>query len=87
MTERQTVAGAYDKIAAHEDLCAERYKNIHESLGDLKDSASTSKKTLWGVLLTLLGFMAVQLYTANDARLEALERPSPQVVVQQKNNP
>jgi hypothetical protein len=26
---RQTVAGAYDKIEAHEELCAERLKNLH----------------------------------------------------------
>lgn len=32
MEERQSVSGAYDKLKAHEDLCGERYKNIHGRL-------------------------------------------------------
>lgn len=64
-----TVAGAYEKIEAHEDLCAERYKNIHEKLGDLK---GTLNKAVWGivtVLISVIGWMAVQLWDGTQARI------------------
>lgn len=32
MSGDQTVAGAYAKIEGHEQLCAERYRNIHGRL-------------------------------------------------------
>lgn len=47
MTEKRTLAGAYQKIEAHEDLCAERYRNINASITDLK-----------GLLKWALGFVA-----------------------------
>ena len=63
MTDRQTVAGAYQKIEGHEELCAERYKNIGERLDEMKGGAKTQSRLLMGVLLSLLGWMAVQLVT------------------------
>jgi predicted negative regulator of RcsB-dependent stress response len=62
MSDRQTVAGAYAKIEAHEDLCAERYSNIHDKLGELRDDAKNTGRLVVGVLLALLGWMAVQLW-------------------------
>lgn len=62
MNERQTVAGAYEKIAGHEELCAERYRNIEEKLGDFK---GTLNKLVWGVmsiLVSVAGWMAVQMW-------------------------
>lgn len=62
LSERQTVAGAYQKIESHEELCAERYASIHEKLTDFK---GTLNKIVWGVisiLLSVVGFMAVQLW-------------------------
>ena len=35
MNERQSVAGAYQKIESHEELCVERYDRINEKLGEL----------------------------------------------------
>ena len=62
MAERKTVEGAYAKIESHEDLCAERYRTIHETLGDMKADAKTQNKLIIGVLLALVGWMGVQLW-------------------------
>ena len=63
MSERQTVAGAYQKIEGHEELCAERYKNIGDRLKEMQDAAKTQRNLLMGVLLSLLGWMALQIVT------------------------
>ena len=92
---RQTVAGAYARIDAHEDLCAERYGNIHRALADLskvqaaeraesaryrqerrsEEQAERDKrearerevrKILLGIVIAMVGWMAVQIY--NDLR-------------------
>lgn len=60
MTE-QTVAGAYAKIESHEELCAERYRAIFETLGDLKAKGDNHSKLLMGVLLSIAGFTVVTL--------------------------
>jgi hypothetical protein len=62
MSERQTVAGAYQKIESHEDLCAERYANINTTLGELKEGQRSHAKAAWGVVLALVAWMAVQLW-------------------------
>jgi hypothetical protein len=61
MMERQTVAGAFAKIENHEALCAERYRAIFEGLGDLRAKSESHSKLLWGVLLSIAGFLAVTL--------------------------
>lgn len=53
MSERKSVQGAYEKIESHEDLCAERYKNIHEAISDLKDGQK------WAIRLGLGTLAAV----------------------------
>lgn len=77
MTEepRQTVAGAYDKIEGHEALCAERYEGIKNSIGDLTKTADELKGTLkWSargiiaLLISILGWALVQLYTLQPLR-------------------
>lgn len=62
MNERQTVAGAYQKIESHEDLCAVRYAAIESKLGDLQGSAQRHERAAWGIVLALLAWMGVQLY-------------------------
>ena len=62
MSDQKTVAGAYAKIEAHEDLCSERYRAINETLGDLKAGQQNHSKAAWGLVLALLGWMAVQLW-------------------------
>lgn len=76
MSETKTVAGAYAKIESHEELCAERYAGIHSSLSDLKGVAKAQANVQWGVLLALLGFMAIQVWNGQQSRLERLERPA-----------
>ncbi|MDB5471312.1 MAG: hypothetical protein JWR84_2872 [Caulobacter sp.] len=66
--ERQTVAGAYMKIAAHEELCAERYRGINEKL-------SWVLRSLVGMLLALLAWALVQLYALEPLRSGRLELP------------
>lgn len=59
---RQTVAGAYAKIEGHEQLCAERYSNIHTGMADMK---ATLNKIVWLAASGLLGtaaWLAIQLY-------------------------
>lgn len=65
MTDRQSVAGAYQKIEAHEDLCAERYQNINNTLGELKAGQQDHRRAAWGIVLALLGWMAVQLWNGH----------------------
>lgn len=72
MTEKQTVAGAYAKIDAHEELCAERYKAIHGAIGDLKLGARWIIGLLSTVALSLIGWLAIQVY---DLNREASVRP------------
>jgi predicted negative regulator of RcsB-dependent stress response len=62
MNERQSVAGAYQKIESHEELCVERYDRINEKLGELTDGAKTQNRLMVSVLLALLGWMALQLW-------------------------
>ena len=59
--ERQTVAGAYLKIAAHEELCAERYRGINEKL-------SWVLRSLVCMVLALLAWALVQLYALEPLR-------------------
>lgn len=69
--DRQTVAGAYMKIAAHEELCAERYRGINEKL-------SWVLRSLVGMLLALLAWALVQLYALEPLRpREAHEHTRP----------
>lgn len=59
--ERQTVAGAYAKIGEHERECALRYLQLAQSLTDIKSDAKEHRSLLWGILLSVLGFVAVTL--------------------------
>lgn len=74
MNERQTVAGAYTEAAeakaelkAHEDLCAERYDRINETLGDLKAGQKQHGRAAWGIVLALLSWMALQVWNGQVA--------------------
>jgi hypothetical protein len=73
LTEKQTVAGAYAKIEAHEDICALRYKGIGDSIKELKDLIHWILAGVAMVAVSLIAWMAVQLFAANNARMTALE--------------
>jgi uncharacterized protein YbcC (UPF0753/DUF2309 family) len=61
--DSKTASGAFDRIKAHEDLCAERYANIHATLAEMKADAKVQNRLIIGVLLALVGWMGVQLWT------------------------
>lgn len=74
--ERQTVAGAYAKIEAHEDLCAERYRRIDGTLSRLEDGQANHSKAAWGIVVALVAWMGMQLYNEH-----AKATPAPVTVV------
>lgn len=76
MTEKQTVAGAYQKIDSHERECALRYKALEEGLGDLKQGA----KAIIGLLIVVLGWFAVEAWNGQKEAVAAVHRPAPQAV-------
>ena len=57
-------------MTAHEDLCAERYRTIAETLTDLKNDSKEHRKLLMTVLVGIAGsavlvLVAVVLKAAN----------------------
>ena len=61
MSSRPTAAGAYQMIAAHEVLCAERYRGLNEKL-------TLVLGTMASMVLALLGWALVQLYALEPMR-------------------
>lgn len=68
-SESKTVAGAYARIDGHEELCAERYDRIHDTLSDLKESQKELRKgqeghqrAAWGIVMALIAWMGIQLW-------------------------
>ncbi|QTC88118.1 hypothetical protein [Brevundimonas pondensis] len=70
MTDRQTVAGAYAKIDSHERECTLRYEALNNSIRDLKDGMKWVIRLAIGIMLSLIGWLAVQLWDANNARID-----------------
>lgn len=68
MEERQSVSGAYAKIEGHEALCAERYEGIKNAISDLKSTAKWSGRGIIALLVSILGWALVQLYTLQPLR-------------------
>lgn len=73
---KQTVAGAYAKIDAHEDLCAERYRNINTSLTALHNTVRGARSAGAAVALALIAWLATQVY---DKLAHPVFEPSPVV--------
>lgn len=46
----------------HEDLCAERYGNIRDSLGKLEKGVINITFGAWAIVLSVLGFALLQLW-------------------------
>lgn len=70
MTDRKTVAGAYAKIDSHERECTLRYTALNNSIADLKDGMKWVIRLAVGIMLSLIAWLAVQLWDANNARIE-----------------
>ena len=56
------MTGAYAKIEAHEDLCAERYRNINTSLTALHSTVRGARTAVVSVGLALIAWLASQVY-------------------------
>jgi hypothetical protein len=62
--EPQTVAGAMSRIAAHEAVCAERYRNIEWKMNVVLGG-------LGMVIMGMLGWLIVTVYTLEPLRAQA----------------
>ncbi|MCR5876988.1 hypothetical protein [Phenylobacterium sp. J367] len=78
MTERPSAASAlaradsaHQKIESHEELCAERYRAINDTLGELKSGATWQNRWLLGLLIALVGWMGVQLWNGRNDEIKA----------------
>ena len=81
--ERQTVAGAFAKIESHEELCAERYRNIHGAINDIKALLKWAAGSLACAAAAVLWHLLTTDVAGNAARITALEqRHAPVTVVQ-----
>jgi len=63
---------ADNKINAHEDLCAERYKNINDSLSRITKLMGWGGALLAGMILGLLGWSLNSQVEANKDAISAL---------------
>jgi len=91
---RTTAAVAYEAlnlgkqnardITQHEDVCADRYRDIKDAIKHVEDSFNKSTDEIKGILkwaggilfsiiLTLLGFLATQQFNANDQARKSAE--------------
>lgn len=73
------MAGAYAKMEAHEDLCAERYGNIHAAITELKADSKQGRNALYGLVVALLAWAASQVY--NDLKARPPAAPAAVVAV------
>lgn len=58
-------------IEAHEDLCAERYNNINNSIGEIKSILKWAGTTGFLIIIGLLGFLAKTTWEAKEQAQEA----------------
>jgi len=72
-----TVAGAYAKIEAHEDLCAERYKNIHDAIADLKTGLKWVIGGIWAGAIGVAAWSLAQLYSVQIGHQIGQDGPPP----------
>lgn len=58
------------EISAHEDLCAERYRNIGNEIAALRGIFKWAGGALFTLLLAAFGFLINQTMTANNSLTE-----------------
>lgn len=78
---RQTVAGAYAKMDAHEAVCAERYDGINSQLKSLFGWVKMGVVAIITVLFMVAVGSLVELYRVQISKLP--QAPTQSVVVQQ----
>lgn len=81
------------EIAAHEDVCALRYKSIEAALTKIETSFDKQLGMVWKVIawaggtaflivMGLLGFLAKSQFSSMTALQEAVNKPPPPIVIQ-----
>lgn len=83
---REKAQRALDQLDGHENLCAERYSNIHTRLGNIVKLLGFGGATLATVVISIIGYLSVKLIDVNDSDkavlrakveiLEAQQRPT-----------
>ena len=75
MTDRPTLNGLQreiDRVEAnqesHEKQCALRYGELTVAIGELKDGQKEMRRLAMGILIAMVGWLAVQLW--NDVNIE-----------------
>ncbi|MCA3700802.1 MAG: hypothetical protein IOB84_13600 [Brevundimonas sp.] len=78
---RQTVAGAYDKIAAHERECGLRYDALNLAISGVRGEAEAIKRGIrQGLMLlatlaiSLIAWLAVQVYGYVQRDIERMHK-------------
>lgn len=65
----------------HEAICAERMSTLRDDVKDLRGSVSTASKTGIGILIAMVGWLAVQVY---DRVANPVEHTRPSVIQELK---
>lgn len=72
-TQSERLALLEQRLADHEQRCEDRLAEIRKAMGSMLTAVEGLKGRAWGIMLALLSWALVQLWTANDSRLETLE--------------
>lgn len=67
-------------VEGHEKLCAERY-------GDLKSDVAWLIRGVFGLLIAVIAWLAIQLWNGAQSRVYALEHAASPVTVMQTQQP
>jgi len=73
----ERVSALEEWVKGHEALCAERY-------GDLKGTVTWLVRGVFGLLIAIVAWLAIQLWTGAQARIYALEQTRPAAALQNK---
>jgi hypothetical protein len=80
MADRVSVASAHARLDTHEAECALRYKGLHDAnerlhdaVGELKDSMKWVLRLGAVTMLSLIGWLAVQVYSHTPPAQAAVE--------------
>jgi hypothetical protein len=63
----EEVARHGEWIEGHEKRCEERYSAIQSDIGEIRDDLKTATRMLFGLLIAVIGWCAVQLWNGRGA--------------------
>ena len=70
------------QISAHELVCAERWLMVRRDVSDLKEQNKQQSRLLLGILVSVLGFLAAQVYGYATKPATPAPAPTPPAAVQ-----